>query len=649
MITPDLNIWKSFVLEGNEVPEESTRSEILDSWYRSRSFRIDPYKPGIVKVSEEELSQRKKENALLLQAASPYLHKLYNIIKGSISLISLTDNVGLILEILADDEVKRISNFPSPGSVHLESTIGTCGIGTALANERSVEIRGFEHWLYDNHDWCCHSSPIRLKGKICGCFNLSYRDSYQDFFSQGMVVATVNAIEREMELREALREKQNLFLQQELILEQLDAGIILLDRNSRIIRMNSAMKNIFELEGSQEGLFILDIAEQSKELLKLLDLNEEIHDQECPVRIKGKVKYYSVTSAFVMENNRKSSQIVTLRDSKQIHQIVNKVSGAKAWYNFKHISGISSALQKPLKIARLAASNAANVLILGESGTGKELIAQAIHNGGERRDHPFVAINCGALSPELIQSELFGYVEGSFTGALKGGNPGKFELANGGTLFLDEIGELPLDAQANLLRVLQTGEVNRIGGHEAVPVNVRIIAATNRNLEQEVRAKTFRHDIFYRLNVLLIELPPLRDRREDITLLCSDLLKKICSRMQKDLLKLESQTLNILQNYNWPGNIRELENILERAVTLADDTWIKPENLPEKLFRTESESNETKFQCGHSLKSIETDYMISILKETGGNLRETARRMSIARSTVYNKLKKMGLSATDFR
>jgi transcriptional regulator with PAS, ATPase and Fis domain len=237
----------------------------------------------------------------------------------------------------------------------------------------------------------------------------------------------------------------------------------------------------------------------------------------------------------------------------------------------------------------MAALTNSNVLITGESGTGKELMAQSIHNASDRSHMPFVAINCGALPRGLVESELFGYEGGSFTGSKKTGNPGKFELADGGTIFLDEIGDMPLDVQVALLRVIQEKEVCRIGGSKPKRIDIRIIAATNKNLAEEVQNKTFRQDLYYRLNVLVINMPSLRKRKEDLEPLINSILERIKSRTNKPYLAIEVQAMNLLKSYDWPGNIRELENILERAANTCRNFTISKSDIPLNIFLEDTE------------------------------------------------------------
>ena len=307
-------------------------------------------------------------------------------------------------------------------------------------------------------------------------------------------------------------------------------------------------------------------------------------------------------------------------------------------------------MRETVELARLAARGSATMLILGESGTGKELFAQAVHNGGPRAEGPFVVVNCGALPRDLVQSELFGYDEGAFTGASRLGKPGKFELADNGTIFLDEIGEMPLEAQVSLLRLLQNGEVTRVGGKHSRQVSVRVIAATNRNLEEAVRQQEFREDLFYRLNVFTLSVPSLREREGDIELLCDCFLRKFARVLGRSIPRLSEGVRERLRAYPWPGNVRELENTLERMIHMAGDADIIDEPLlPSKILRSPERSGERRNVRGGLLSVQEKETLLRALRESRGNLRAAARLLGISRSGLYVKLRRFGIVADDFR
>lgn len=305
------------------------------------------------------------------------------------------------------------------------------------------------------------------------------------------------------------------------------------------------------------------------------------------------------------------------------------------------IIGKSNSLQDVIEKIRVVAPTHTSVLVVGESGTGKEKVAHSVHELSERKDQPIVVVNCAALPHSLIESELFGHEKGSFTGAnvLR---IGKFEQADGGTIFLDEIGELPLDSQVKLLRVLQEKEIERLGGNKTIKVNVRIVAATNRSLEKEVAEGRFRLDLYYRLNVFPIELPPLRERKEDIELLAHFFLTKYASASRRNITSISAKALDQLHNYNWPGNIRELEHLIERSVLLAKTAEIENFDLPNII---EKPSDQPQGQL-KSMEEMERDHILNALQNSGGKVSGiggAAELLKIQPQTLYSKMKKLGI------
>ncbi|MDK2932083.1 MAG: hypothetical protein PWR07_2214 [Bacillota bacterium] len=313
--------------------------------------------------------------------------------------------------------------------------------------------------------------------------------------------------------------------------------------------------------------------------------------------------------------------------------------------SFDDIYGASHQIRVAKDLAERAARTGSTVLLLGESGVGKEVFARAIHAASSRRGGPFVSVNCAAIPDNLMESELFGYVEGAFTGAAKGGKPGKFELASGGTIFLDEIGDMSLQLQAKLLRVLQTHKVERVGGTREIDVDVRVMAATNKDLEAMVGQGTFRLDLYYRLNVVTIRIPPLRERIEDIPLIISRSLAKLSARCPTKVRSVSPEALRILLDYDWPGNVRELENVLERALNLADGEVIEVEHLPEHVVSAARGASRLAVQrTGEALDDVlaraEQEALLEALKATNNNRSRAAKKLGISRSAFYEKLRK---------
>lgn len=309
-------------------------------------------------------------------------------------------------------------------------------------------------------------------------------------------------------------------------------------------------------------------------------------------------------------------------------------------FSFDDIIGQSGEIQSAIEMARVVSKTDTRIVIEGESGTGKELFVQAIHNASPRNGAPFIAVNCGAVPNQLIESELFGYEDGSFTGAKKGGKQGKFELANGGTLFLDEINSMSKDMQVKLLRVLQQNEISRVGGSDPIPINVRVIAASNQSLELLAEEGDFRKDLFYRLGIFIIEIPPLRSRTEDIPELFAHLVKKISNRIGIKNIDFDPDILKYLKFYQWPGNVRELENYIERAIVLAQGERISLAHFPKRVIQQLPQTND---QTLTPLENVEKESILKALDIFNGNISKTSKQLGITRKTLYKKIRDYNL------
>jgi formate hydrogenlyase transcriptional activator len=307
-------------------------------------------------------------------------------------------------------------------------------------------------------------------------------------------------------------------------------------------------------------------------------------------------------------------------------------------HEFEEIVGSSAPLKRIMRQVELVAPTDANVLILGETGTGKELIARAIHRMSSRKDRPFITLNCAAIPTGLLESELFGYEKGAFTGAL-GQKIGRFEMAHRGTLFLDEVGDIPLDLQPKLLRALQEKAFERLGGTRTIPIDIRLVAATNRNLTQMMGDKLFRSDLYYRLKVFPITTPPLRDHPEDIPILARHFTQKYARESNKRIEKIPSDTMRALVSWSWPGNVRELENFIERSVILS-----RGPTLRAPLAEIRADAVET---AGGTLAEMEREYIIRVLRETGGVISAAATRLGMPRTTLNAMMRKLGISRKD--
>lgn len=427
------------------------------------------------------------------------------------------------------------------------------------------------------------------------------------------------------------------------ILDASHDGIIAIDREFTITLVN---KNAIEILGLPNHIVGEKITRYipNSDMLRIVStgkkelgdiatvLDRQIIINRLPIVIDGEI--VGAVSTF---KEITDIQKLELRIRKQSIE-----SGLEAKYRLEDIVGNSSAIREAKELAETFAKTDATVLILGESGTGKELFAQGIHLSSPRAAGPFVAVNCAALPENLLESELFGYEEGAFTGARKGGKPGLFELAHGGTIFLDEIGEMSLPIQALLLRVLQEKKVRRLAGEKVVPVDVRIVAATNRNLEQLIEEKEFRSDLYYRLNVLTLELPPLRNRLEDIPALTESIVAELCEKGTKRITVIDDAIYHRFQRYAWPGNVRELRNAVERMVLLSKENRLDQAHL--SFFDRKWSKLSEEFSGEDKWIDVERSLIAATLKKTQGNKLEAANVLGMDRTTLWRKMKKYKLS-----
>lgn len=455
--------------------------------------------------------------------------------------------------------------------------------------------------------------------------------------------------------------EKNIFAIQTLktILSSFEEAISVVNTKGEIVYWNEAAENTYEIQKEEIiGRNIRDFFQQEDIMhLKVLETNLAVRDvyhiprQDKHVLISTSLIYNEenvVVGSLSVEKDITSTihlneKLTTA--SKELQQLRQHIKEQHQDDPFSKIKGINTTIQQLIHNAKKIARTDATILISGESGVGKELFAQAIHEKSTRNKQPFVAINCGAIPHALFESELFGYEGGAYTGASKGGKPGKLELAEGGTLFLDEVGELPIDMQVKLLRALQEKEMFRIGGLTPKKVDVRIIAATNRVLEEMVAEGTFRSDLYYRLNVFSIKVPPLRERRDDIPFLVYDFIEEFSNKYQKPDYTIEKSAISLLSSYDWPGNIRELRNVIERLVVLNDHGEITETDLLSILFTGKrikpSNSKETSLTL--EKERLEKERILEMLHYTYGNKSITAEKLGMSRATLYKKIKKYNI------
>lgn len=493
------------------------------------------------------------------------------------------------------------------------------------------------------------------------CAACGYNSCYQ------MAVAVYNGLNKaencylyqEKELRLEQQALSQMHNELSNVFDTITDGVLVLGKDGRITHMNPAARQIIGKidENKIIGMHIVDLfCGKAPNTMKLLETGKDFYDVEIMVdALYGPIHVTCSGKPIINQDQEVIGATLIIRPIAQVQKLVNRFAGAQANFTFSAIIGEDKNLKRALKLAMAASNNMSNVLLQAESGTGKEVFAQSIHNASRRSNGPFVAINCAAMPRELVGSELFGYAEGAFTGARRGGRPGKFEMANQGTLLLDEIGDMPLEQQAVLLRALQEKTIMRIGGDVLRPVDVRIIAATNQNLLDLVEQGRFRADLYYRLNVVQIWIPPLRERGDDIKLLVKHFLDEMSPKMNKTIRGWDEEVAVCLQAYHWPGNIRQLQNVIERILLLVDDDWITMEHLPREIVMKVSSGNlhlrEDKApallmpkpvsnRMARKLVAIEQEKesIIDALDRNAGNISKTAHDLGVSRSTLYRKM-----------
>ena len=426
----------------------------------------------------------------------------------------------------------------------------------------------------------------------------------------------------------------------DIILDSIADGVFTVDDKWKITSFNKAAEKITGVpRDAAIGSFCGDVlhadcCEKDCALKKTIASKTPIVNKQVSiVNNHGDIKTISISTAILRDENGKiSGGVETFRDI-TVEQNLRKQLHDK--YSREDIISVSHKIQKLFDVLPEVAGSPATVLIQGESGTGKELFARAIHNLSPRKNKPFIAVNCAALPDNLLESELFGYVAGAFTDAKKD-KPGRFKLADSGTIFLDEIGDISPALQMKLLRVIQEKEFQPLGGSREEKTDVRIITATNKNLEQLIKKNLFRQDLYYRINVVKIELPPLRERMEDVNILCDHFINKFNTTHKKNINSISGNALACLMSYNFPGNIRELENIIERAFVMCRGEIILPEHLPAEICHIQTDENDNS-----SFDDIEASFLMNALKRNNWNRLATAKELGIHKTTLFRKIKKL--------
>ena len=687
------SIWKQFVLHG-VTQEDILPPALMQSWRRCVELGLDPY--GEIVSEENTHPPSTSVSHKLLSLLRPAMEDLYQFIEGSECVVVFADAEARVIDTVGDraiqEEIEHLGL--NSGASWSEERQGSNAFALALQESFPIQLDGAMHYRAALHPLYTSAAPVHdLMGQTVGVLAVVGRHEHSHPHTLGMITAAAQAVSNQLQMQVWLSNANDLLFELKTILQTLPEGILLLRHDGVVSQMNAPAGTMLGLTPSRvTGRRLQDVLPLPTVLVQAITRQQSFSDEElvfdtihgrvtCLCSLKPITSYRPetglediVSSANIMISEPVDADgfVMILRSIERVQKLVHRMTGARARLTFANVVGESPALREALRLAKLASNSNSTVLLHGETGTGKEIFAQSIHNSSARVDGPFVAINCAAIPRELINTELFGYEGGSFTGADRQGRPGKFEQAHGGTLFLDEIGDMPLDLQTTLLRAIETRTIVRIGGHRVIPADVRIIVATHKDLREEAKRGNFRSDLYYRLNVLTINIPSLRERADDLPLLVQHFLQRQARTLGRSFT-ITPDAMAALRQYNWPGNVRELENMLERVTYLMPKATITVEDLPIDIQQTmernqptgtgdadnHSQTPEgqqrllqraplTAVDKGGALKehsiNAERQAIVQAWQASNGHVTRAAALLGISRTTMWRKMVKYGLT-----
>lgn len=616
-------------------PYEKT---LIRDWMRCRNLGVDPgMREGII-LPADEYKTSLANSRFLIEKSEPILHKVSNLLTGVPGILILTDDKGTILYIIGDPSVRLRAAEDSglvEGACWLESLAGTNGIGTAIAQKEAVHVFSNEHFCEGWHQWSCAATPILdpFTDEILGVVDFTTFDKDYREDAVGLTYSLSGHIKAELRLQLELERMQLIHGYSDYSSRYPSDGIVVLDRMGRVVRSSPG------IDPGEWDLFL-----------------RSERDKEQPKKVQQ--IYLPGTEGEI------GSLLVVQRKSSAVISLPTGIAKIRCVATFGEFVTANDNLKLIMERVNKVIPSDINVLLIGETGTGKEIIANYIHTHSKRHAGPFVAVNCGAISKELFESKFFGYERGAFTGADPRGRKGVFECANGGTLFLDEVGEMPLDIQAALLRVLETGRFSRVGSDREISTDCRIVAATNRTLSDEIGRGTFRADLYYRLGVVKFDIPPLRERPEDIPVLIQRTMVSLCRKHDMTPAAITPEAMELLIGYSWPGNGREVRNVIESAMICGGDS-ITVQDLPMNIKYSQKLPQEALAQpdenltvatgsgCGSvdyrinsNISQREVHLIITTL-EKYKDIALACEALGVSRATFYRKCKAHGITPSD--
>lgn len=633
--------WETFQVEGRK--PRGIPAAVAASWERSQVAGVGAGRTEAPLAGEPEIFRRRSSSAGLLAAARPALQRSGVFLAEAASMMILADPSGFIVETAGDPRVVDTGrrNHLQTGGCWEEGTIGTNAIGTALADGRAIQICGAEHYCEDVQRWTCAAVPVRhpIDGALLGVVDIS--GPAASFHPQSLALAVAIGQEIEASLGKTAKMEHEILLRHFVSKRSiwLTEQMLVVDRHGFLVH---AAQKTLDAMGPES------LAADMRRMIGGAGL--EAWEENCRRR------FPNASLELVKHDDAVVGCLLVMHGGRRRPLPAPSLAPAgttEAVVGFDQIIGESPAIRAVRERARKLAANALPILIEGETGVGKELFARAIKGASPVSEGPFMPVNCGGMARDLIASELFGYAKGAFTGADEHGRAGKIEKADAGTLCLDEIGEMPLDLQSYLLRVLEDGVVYRVGEHEGRRVNIRILAMTNRDLLAEVEAGRFRRDLYYRIAAARLRIPPLRERLDDIAPLAEKFAAAAARRLDRPAPAFSEAALQAMRTYGWPGNIRELRNVVDTMVALAETDRLEEEDLPLELRAPlppgapAVAAEDGRRALGPAipaadLKAAERAAILAQVQACGGNLTEAARRLGIARSTLYVRLAEYG-------
>ncbi len=652
-----LREWERFIHGDENVDEKFIPRDVLDSWIRCRERGLDPVGSPLQKIlTKEEFDFLSKENSRLIEISKFFLTHYHHLVSFTSFAVSFFDPQGFLIDVRIAESFQQTARREKwvVGALWNEEYAGTGAIGLVIKTRKPSCVIGPQHYLKQFHLSTAYSAPIfDPDGIFLGGIVLFCRQDRANNHAYGMTIAAAHLIENQLKINRSLDEAKAAFVRSEIansyqqtVMASIPEALIAIDNEGLITLINDQARKILALHNNKTILgkdLRSVLGQENQQVLSLIDNNDHLVFVEVRISSWKAWNDYTLTcNPILSSSGGVIGKILILTEIRRVKKLVANMIGAQANSSFDAICGQNPRFLDTVEQARLASQSRSNVLLLGGSGVGKDIYAQAIHNASERKNAPYVAINCCAIPRDLIASELFGHEEGAFTGSRRGGNQGKFELADGGTIFLDEIGEMPLEMQPILLRVIEDKCVIRIGGAKVRQVDVRIIAATNKDLLDEVYKGNFRKDLYYRLNVFTIHLLPLSERLDDIPLLLDYFVKKYSQALRKRIDGIDHEVLEFFQRYQWPGNVRELQNVVERMMNCVRTNRLTADLIPVEMacWPVDSKSN-LEIQ---SARNFEKQTIIRLM-EMNVSKSEIAKRMDINLSTLYRKLNRFDLAS----